>query len=105
MKAEELKDLIIEKQDELINLIEFCDPFGYGYFSRRNKIKHRLADLWAQLNKLNQDCIEKAASNLSKIEEKQESFKLNRCKGCGFPIAIGNDYCSECMCEDDCAPD
>ena len=51
------------------------------------------------------DCIEKAAPNLSKIEEKQESFKLNRCKGSGFPIAIGNDYCSECMCEDDCAPD
>ena len=42
---------------------------------------------------------------MAKIEEKQESFKLNRCKGCGFPIAIGNNYCSECMCEDDCAPD
>jgi len=31
---------------------------------------------------------------------KQE--KAHRCAGCGTPIAIGNDYCSECLCEDDC---
>lgn len=26
----------------------------------------------------------------------------NRCKGCGCLIAIGNTFCGECMCEDDC---
>jgi hypothetical protein len=27
--------------------------------------------------------------------------KATRCKGCGFPIARGCDYCGECLCEED----
>jgi len=26
---------------------------------------------------------------------------INKCKGCGTPIADGNEYCGECLCEDD----
>lgn len=33
---------------------------------------------------------------------KKESKKINRCKGCGYPIANYEDYCGECMCEEDC---
>lgn len=28
--------------------------------------------------------------------------EVTRCKGCGSRIAAGNEYCGECMCEDDC---
>lgn len=27
--------------------------------------------------------------------------KVHRCMGCGSAIAKGNDYCGECLCEDD----
>lgn len=26
----------------------------------------------------------------------------NFCLECGYPIAPGNKYCGECLCEDDC---
>lgn len=31
-----------------------------------------------------------------------EIEKVHRCEGCGTPIAKGNDFCGECLCEDDC---
>ena len=29
--------------------------------------------------------------------------KVNRCIFCGCKIAVGNDICGECACEDDCS--
>lgn len=26
---------------------------------------------------------------------------INHCQGCGSRIAVGNDFCRECLCEDD----
>jgi hypothetical protein len=30
---------------------------------------------------------------------------LSLCPGCLYPVAYLGDYCGECLCEDDCAPD
>lgn len=27
--------------------------------------------------------------------------EVNRCKGCGYPIDPSEDFCGECLCEDD----
>lgn len=32
---------------------------------------------------------------------KGSPVKIRRCAGCGSPIAEFNDYCGECLCEDD----
>lgn len=32
----------------------------------------------------------------------KETKPVHRCGNCGTPIAIGNDFCGECLCEDDC---
>ena len=51
---------------------------------------------------------------LVKLKERRDKFsamkfpdndivvEVNRCKECGTKIAVGNNYCGECMCEDDC---
>lgn len=31
----------------------------------------------------------------------ERRYNRNRCAGCGCAIAEGNDYCGECLCEDD----
>lgn len=36
----------------------------------------------------------------SDIVIKKEGAKA-QCQQCGNPVAIGNDYCGECLCEDD----
>lgn len=36
-----------------------------------------------------------------KFPESDMVTPVNRCKDCGCKIAEGNEYCGECMCEDD----
>jgi uncharacterized OB-fold protein len=36
-----------------------------------------------------------------KFDESDITIEVNRCKECGVEIAPGNNYCGECMCEDD----
>lgn len=45
--------------------------------------------------------------NVSKVDLKGKSSqkKNPRCPGCGYPVARKGQYCGECVCEDDCAPD
>lgn len=31
----------------------------------------------------------------------ENSEILHRCKGCGYPIHPSEDWCAECLCEDD----
>lgn len=54
--------------------------------------------------------LEKATTKLNERREKFAAMKfpesditieVNRCKECGVKIATGNNYCGECMCEDD----
>lgn len=36
-------------------------------------------------------------------KEKEGAAKeVNRCKGCGYEIHPSEQYCGECLCEDDC---
>lgn len=39
-----------------------------------------------------------------KLEKKKKQIPQysNKCKGCGFTIHESENYCGECMCEDDC---
>lgn len=32
----------------------------------------------------------------------KKEYKAAICKGCSSPVAQGNDYCGECLCENDC---
>src|ERR1700752_3636759 len=33
---------------------------------------------------------------------KPPAKEIYRCESCGAQVAKGNDFCGECMCEDDC---
>jgi hypothetical protein len=44
------------------------------------------------------DAFIKGAENLLNLLR----LKENNCKGCNRPIEPGNEYCAECLCEDDC---
>lgn len=33
---------------------------------------------------------------------KPPAVVIHRCQNCGSKIAAGNDFCGECLCEDDC---
>lgn len=43
-------------------------------------------------------CLPQTASAGAPLARKT---KTNRCKGCGFAISPGSDYCGECMCEEE----
>ena len=32
---------------------------------------------------------------------RRPKLKTEKCKGCGYTIALGCGYCGECMCEED----
>lgn len=44
--------------------------------------------------------LRKISPKLRKIQLDKKS-KINKCIRCGFTIAEGNNYCGECICEDD----
>lgn len=35
------------------------------------------------------------------LKEEKRTYAAQRCNGCGSRVANGNDYCAECLCEDD----
>lgn len=41
------------------------------------------------------------ASQIKKIINSIADKSINRCLDCGCAIAEGNNYCGECLCEDD----
>jgi len=58
-------------------------------------------------------CLQRAMARLEELRIKFDNMKFPdsnivvvkkanvQCEGCGQPIAIGNTYCGECLCEDD----
>src|SRR6185295_19925773 len=58
-------------------------------------------------------CLQKAMAHLDELRIKFDNMQFPdsnivivkkasvQCDGCGQPIAIGNTYCGECLCEDD----
>ena len=98
-KQDEYNKLLSDELDEVVT-IAYIHGWRSNKFEQGKQMRDELADLNAQLKQA-----ESEPKELAEIGEEVKPFEPNRCKGCGFPIAMGNDYCGECICEDDCAPD
>lgn len=50
-----------------------------------------------------EDAIEFLRLLKEKLDEQLRNIpkESNHCFSCGYPVAIGESYCGECMCEDD----
>ena len=112
MTTEELKDLIIEKQDELIIHIEGYFAYYISHDDKHKLLKKVIVYLRQQLKESElapvenvsdylDDCIEKAAPNLSKIEDVDKELAEIRgeqnCDNCKYNWLRCDMYpCSQC---------
>jgi CRISPR/Cas system-associated exonuclease Cas4 (RecB family) len=81
-----------QKQKELIIFLE--GNFDYDNYRPTRKEREYAITL------------RKEIAELETEEQKDDKPPIsNRCKQCGYPIALGEEYCGECVCEDDCAVD
>lgn len=87
---------------------EITDEEVMVYFNNHNNGRMKVANHVPAMSRSDVlELIKWYKSGLTKRmgkEEKEDEIPVsNKCKNCGWPIALGEIYCSECLVEDDCA--
>lgn len=96
-KANWIRGIITTKKGEVAKWTNIEDSFRKNLQPERADGAKKMLD--RAIIKL-KEAREKFA--VMKFPESDIVVEVTRCKECGTKIAVGNNYCGECMCEDDC---